>query len=1323
MKKYTLMILTLLIFLFTSCSNLLGENNSSPENTPAGTEPHYITITGNVSLEGAFPSELLNDSDDPSRAAFPAIPSLSSLSFNIKATNIADKTDYVESNVETGSSTYSLAIPAPTQDGIVKTYRITITAKNGTTEILKGTSEDIDLSTENTVFAKDVALHAITTSGTGGLVLDVIVDKEEGNYIADSAHLSINDFELPVNESNISDGFRFQIPNTVLPSGVYPARFRFFKGSKEVYSFIQYVNVFAGLKTTKWVKNGNEPYFEEYDSGIIVHITRSLLDAYTLTDIYLDSSATSTSESGTFLNPVKTFEVAVAKINNPTADYTIHVKGSYQGIFSLPSTLDDKMHSLTIVGESPLVEGAPQDKLYGWGSVFGDEKDYEVIKASEQYTTLSNQGKINRVLTIQTSKQVTITNLEISDGLSNRGGGIFLTSANVILNNVYIKNNKAEVGGGGIGTSSGSSIIMNGGKITGNSCFSSNTDTGSTGGGILLNTSTSFIMNNGEISHNLTKQTGGGIAILATGSFTMNDGIITENRASGLHNEDRIGGGGGIYNSGTVTINKGTITQNFAENYGGGIENNGEATIIGGEISGNTCADNRGGAICVDAGSTYNQYPLKIGKSAYIPAGEDNINDIFLKNNNDSHKDGIITLTSALTRHSAANPIKITSDVYEIGKAVVIADGTNITDLTDYKDYFASTNSDANLRIPSDDHTKLTLDMPIFVKQGGTPAEQGTADGTRAKPFANLEAAANAKMNDGELDYSMIVLGTLEGKHLITSGTFLAKSITIRGENGVLDGKDCNDAVLKIVSGHFVDDPITVILEDITITGAKNTTENGGNGNGGGIYVSNATLTLGPNVNITGNKADIAAGVYAKNDTVLNIHSNAKVTDNTNAANTASNVYLPAGKTINITGPLYNNEAPTDKAEIGVTTENPPSLGTNIPVTNGYGYHTGGNNAGVEPSTYLMGDVYAVTDDGEEGEGEAILAVSSGSFYTAMDFNLSSVNLRKPNGLYSTYIRPNQEYTFDLLPNFTRKLNTNYNNTLSLKYNPADNKLYENYDSTTGIYSGVQGNGAEVEFSAPQFFVNNEPMDFECTVAAGENGMTLTVPPIPFEGSYQVLFKVRYLGIEYQYKKELTCVSRITVPANENDSVSFSDPDIPYTITGNVKGTYGVGIGYSGTGDATIEVTLDGLRRSVSSPNFWSGITITNSSPGTTLTVRLIFKSGGYVNGRNHAGLKFNGNGQIKVIFDTPNSYDTSYSFGDNYHGEGCTDISIETPIQPIFEVAEGCTFTGSIPTYDSENDSWGNPTTYTDINAFFAEATNDWHSYNGSKITLKRTN
>lgn len=93
--------------------------------------------------------------------------------------------------------------------------------------------------------------------------------------------------------------------------------------------------------------------------------------------------------------------------------------------------------------------------------------------------------------------------------------------------------------------------------------------------------------------------------------------------------------------------------------------------------------------------------------------------------------------------------------------------------------------------------------------------------------------------------------------------------------------------------------------------------------------------------------------------------------------NTIYNLRLNNGCVMTVAGRLQEG------ALIGIVTETPPTIPQPVPITSGYGYQTGGYNAGVLPGAYFRGDVYGVTEDGDPDSGEAVLALSGGTITTA----------------------------------------------------------------------------------------------------------------------------------------------------------------------------------------------------------------------------------------------------------------------------------------------------------------------------------------------------
>ena len=278
------------------------------------------------------------------------------------------------------------------------------------------------------------------------------------------------------------------------------------------------------------------------------------------------------------------------------------------------------------------------------------------------------------------------------------GGGVGLSgsSAKVIMEGGEIAGNTANYGGGVYAYDS-ATFTMDGGEISGNTARNN-------GGGVLPEKNAIFTLNAGEISGNTARFGGGGVAVWST--FEMNGGTISNNAVTtssngyggGVYNVGTVtmtggaitsntvtassnGYGGGIYNNGTVTMNGGTVSNNAAtassNGYGGGVYNNGTFNMTGGTISGNT-AKTYGGAF-------FNGWcTFKMSGSAYIPAGEDGKNDVYLQ----YLSSGInITVTGELT--ATAPVATITPSSYSDGGNLLYVNGIAMTQ--DIADKFAVT--------------------------------------------------------------------------------------------------------------------------------------------------------------------------------------------------------------------------------------------------------------------------------------------------------------------------------------------------------------------------------------------------------------------------------------------------------------------------------------------------------------------------------------------------------------------------------------------------------------------------------------------------------
>ena len=143
-------------------------------------------------------------------------------------------------------------------------------------------------------------------------------------------------------------------------------------------------------------------------------------------------------------------------------------------------------------------------------------------------------------------------------------------------------------------------------------------------------------------------------------------------------------------------------------------------------------------------------------------------------------------------------------------------------------------------------------------------------------------------------------------------------------------------------------------------------TDNMASNAGGGIYVKDgATATVTSGV-ITGNTATSnGGGIY--DEGTLNMQGIPIVSDNHNGT-ALNNVYLPAGKVVNVTGAF------TTGANIGIS-----AASTNVAITSGYKKY----NAGKDPATVF-------TDDNEDDDAKITLIDSEVYLTSTKDVKVST---------------------------------------------------------------------------------------------------------------------------------------------------------------------------------------------------------------------------------------------------------------------------------------------------------------------------------------------
>ena len=523
-RGFKFLALVCLLLALAACSNLSDKDNKEKS------EIKYGIITGSLSLSG-LPGQ--------ARSAFSTLPSSGSLTLNVTLLNQDDEeVSAATVTVADDKKSYSLTnFPVPGQ------YKLSAVLKSGALNLFSTTSELLTVSEEDPVLTKNLILLP-AASGYGVISLNITVDSDTKIKSAKikspaiTATSSGTTFTFSMGDimsSSVIDG---------LSSGSYEMQFDFYSKTdytgELLYSFTESVNVLPNLETSTWVQNGASPWLQTTtdDSGntsTICHITKELVDNFRLRNIYVDPTATTTSESGTQLNPCRTFSKAIEKLNDADTDYTIFVKGTLTGAQTIPDTLTKDStdtskpyhaKSLTLCGANGLDDsGEPQDVLDG-NYVSGE-------------TTIT-------VLTVNTDAPVHLKNIKITKGYGydyGDGGGMSISTASEVWieNGALIAANNSYSGPAGIVNDG--KCHLNGGKITLNRGYE-NVD--SICGGIQNNGT--FIMTDGEISGN-TSAMCNGISCSNTSTTEISGGTISNGGTS-----ISVGAGGILKLGGKVNI-------------------------------------------------------------------------------------------------------------------------------------------------------------------------------------------------------------------------------------------------------------------------------------------------------------------------------------------------------------------------------------------------------------------------------------------------------------------------------------------------------------------------------------------------------------------------------------------------------------------------------------------------------------------------------------------------------------------------------------------------------------------------------------------------
>ena len=709
--------------IFTSCDNFNGSNILEPicanNSESASTETsaskadrlsgqaEYVTLSGTFAPSGAYPEEVVQSFIEPaggensSRSAFPAVSTTdTSLTYTITA---KCGSSFFPGNISDDKKSYTVSIPVQSEAMIC-----TVEAKilSGDVTLFSGESESFTISSENPVVTvPELILKVLSSSGNGSIELEIDVAESGISYciVKLDDNLIFDDDGGPKKFTVSSN--KITVTKSDVDADAYSADFSFYSSNDELlYKFNDTgINVISGMKTNTWVQNGSESWFVTTGTGTskttTCRITKAIVDGFALDEIYVTdpASAPASLKTGSWFNPLTSFEDAIKKLNNSSKDYTIIIKGTLTGTQTIPDTLKKSggtynANSLTIMGDTA------DAKLDGAFTEAGTDNTVLNIKTAVPVTikklTITGgycKGKGGGI-NIETGAEVTLGDgtpegaVSITENKGTSGFGVYCNQSTLtvkkyvtITQNEYSTDDYALYGGGiylnGINSYNKNCILyMEGGEISSNA----NVEKSGRGGGIYSRYGTVYIYGEAVIKNNgNSKYSGGGI--FSEGSYVYlgykNKEPLTEAEWTGSINHNTAKEGGGVYSqtSAGIYMKSGSINNNSAVSGGGIYIDYGCFAFLydNFNIKDNTASENGGAVYCYSyAGS---RSYLHMDGGAFIPAGADGKQDVYLKNDAETE---YITIDSQLT--AEAPVAKITPSTYESGKQILAENTTGL---------------------------------------------------------------------------------------------------------------------------------------------------------------------------------------------------------------------------------------------------------------------------------------------------------------------------------------------------------------------------------------------------------------------------------------------------------------------------------------------------------------------------------------------------------------------------------------------------------------------------------------------------------------------
>ena len=629
-KLFCLILILFSIFVSSACKFPSGSGSSDSFEQ----KNEFITVRGSIGIKGAVPSICdLSDSDalasgfdSQSKSALPSLPD--SLVYSVTATSASGET---VSSSQIVDGIFELKLTAGK-------WSLSAEIRSGGELILTGTTTGILITTEKPI-VDDIVIIArpLKTSGETGTVKLAIARQADTQIKSMTAIWSQNGLETSQLLNFTADSVDFTM-NAPVESGSYNVKFMFFSDiGMLLYSCSETVNVFAGLCTDCWKKDGtssSSPYLLEIDGKTEFKLTKQTVDAFAQSVLYVQGTggsytpvaSASDSNNGTYFAPLSTVQAAVDKIvqiNDGSTEYSIFIDGTVTAPDSLDSSVTpnfvkidpQKTLNLTIASLSSAQAVINANKKAGVMYVLGknaDEKTTLVLqnicltggktqsagvggglKAEYSEITLKSGTVIGTKLLPEENKN-NVANSSTYGNYAAKGGGIYLNGCTLTIeNDVYICQNYSVNEGGGIAAEGNSKIFAAGGIIGFNQA--------SSGGGIYISSGNAELTDC-TVCMNKAGNNGGGIYVADT-ELTLNAGTVIGNKnasqTANLSNWNNYAyyNGGGIYAiNASVTVNEDSavLFNVTSRDSGGGLcVKNGTLTIKGARINYNYSSINK----------------------------------------------------------------------------------------------------------------------------------------------------------------------------------------------------------------------------------------------------------------------------------------------------------------------------------------------------------------------------------------------------------------------------------------------------------------------------------------------------------------------------------------------------------------------------------------------------------------------------------------------------------------------------------------------------------------------------------------------------------